>query len=101
MKTVKQRNMANRELKLAIGDELQTLINPIINATKQAAEVTRKELEPMKKTLTGIDGTSTVQRVTEPPLEESKRKSASKPRAYKNVKIVIEPLVISRRKVEV
>ena len=50
MKTVKQRNMANRELKL------QTLFHPIVNATKQAAEETRKELEPMKKTLTDIDG---------------------------------------------
>ena len=52
MKTVKQRNMANRELKLAIGDELQTLFHPIA----EAAEETRKELEPMKKTLTDIDG---------------------------------------------
>ena len=56
MKTVKQRNMANRELKLAIGDELQNLFHPIVNATKQAAEETRKELEPLKETLTGIDG---------------------------------------------
>ena len=56
METVKQRNMANRELKLAIGDELQTLSHPIVNATKQAAEETRKELEPMKKTLADIDG---------------------------------------------
>ena len=55
MKTVKRRNMANRELKLAIGDELQTLFHQIGNATKQAAEETRKELEPMKKTLTDID----------------------------------------------
>ena len=56
MKTVKQRKMANRELKLAFGDELQTLFHPIVNATKQAAEETRKVLEPMKKTLTDIDG---------------------------------------------
>ena len=55
MKTVKQRNTANRKLKLAIGDELQTLFHPIVSATKQAAEETRKELEPMKKTLTDID----------------------------------------------
>ena len=55
MKTVKQRNMANQELKLAIGDELQILFHPIVNATKQVAEETRKELEPMK-TLTDIDG---------------------------------------------
>ena len=57
MKTVKQRKMANRELKLAIGDELQTLFHPIVNATKQAAEETRKEIESMKKTLADNDGT--------------------------------------------
>ena len=56
MKTVKQRNMMKREMKLAIGDELQTLFHPIVNATKQAAEETRKELEPMKKKLSDIDG---------------------------------------------
>ena len=56
MKTVKQRNMVNQELKLAIGDELQTLFHSIVNATKQAAEETRKEPEPMKKTLTEIAG---------------------------------------------
>ena len=44
-----------RELKLAIGEELQTLFHPIVNATKQAAEGTRKELEPMKKTSADID----------------------------------------------
>ena len=49
MKTVKQRNMPHRELKLAIGDELQTLFHLIVNATKQAGEKTWKELEPMKK----------------------------------------------------
>ena len=56
MKTVKQRNMVNREIKLAIGDELQTLFHPIVNATKQAAEETRKEPTPMTKTLTDIEG---------------------------------------------
>ena len=45
-----------RELKLAIGDELQTLFHPIVDAAKQAAEETRKELETMKKTLADIDG---------------------------------------------
>ena len=64
MKTVKQRNMLNREMKLAIGDELQTLFHPIVNATKQAAEKTRKELAPMKKTLTDIDGTLIAQHVS-------------------------------------
>ena len=46
IKTVKQRNMVNREMKLTIGDELQTLFHPIVNATKQAAEESRKELAP-------------------------------------------------------
>ena len=72
MKTVKQRNMVNREMKLAIGDELQTLFHPIVNATKQAAEETRKEPEPMKKTLTGIDGTLN-------------RTSVAKPQPSKNI----------------
>ena len=47
MKTVKERNMTNREMKLAIGDELQTLFHPIVNATKQATEETKKELAPI------------------------------------------------------
>ena len=47
MKTVKQRNMRKWEMKLAIGDELQTLFHSIVNATKQAAEEKRKEPEPM------------------------------------------------------
>ena len=38
IKTVKQRNMMKREMKLAIGDELQTLFHPIVNATKLVAE---------------------------------------------------------------
>ena len=46
-----------------MGDELQTLFHPIVNATKQAAEETRKELPPMKKMLTDIDGALTAQRV--------------------------------------
>ena len=72
MKTVKQRNMVNREMKLAIGDELQTLFHPIVNATKQAAEETREELAPMKRTLTDIGGALTAQRVdTRPPLSKN------------------------------
>ena len=34
MKTVRRRNMVNRETKLAIGEELQTLFHPILSATK-------------------------------------------------------------------
>ena len=69
MKTVKQRNMVNREMKLAIGDELQNLFHPIVNATKQTAQETRKELAPMKRTLTDIDGVLSAQRehVAKPP----------------------------------
>ena len=59
MKTVKQRNA----VKLWNGDELQTLFHPIANATKQAAEETRKELAPMKKMLMGIDGALAAQHV--------------------------------------
>ena len=67
MKTAKQSNMADREMKLgAIGDELQTLFHPIVNATKQAAEETRKELAPMKEALTDIDGALVAQRVEAP-----------------------------------
>ena len=66
-KTVKQRNMAYRELKLTIGDELQTLLHPIFHATKQAAKETRKALEPMKKTLTDTDGALIAQRVDATP----------------------------------
>ena len=35
MKTAKQRNMVNREMKLAIGDGLQTIFHPIVNATNK------------------------------------------------------------------
>ena len=65
MKTFKQRNMVNREMKLAIGDELQTLFHPIVNADKQAAKETWTELARMKKTLTEIDGALTAQRATD------------------------------------
>ena len=63
IKTVKHSNMVNREMKPAIGDDLQTFAHTIVNATKQAAEETRKELAPTKKTLTDIDGALVAQRV--------------------------------------
>ena len=47
--------MWNREIDRVIGDKLQTLFHPIVNATKQAGEETKKELVHMKKTLTDID----------------------------------------------
>ena len=43
MKTVQQRNKVNHEMKLAIGDELQNIFHPIVNAIKRAAEEIRKE----------------------------------------------------------
>ena len=58
IKAVKQCNVVNREIKLVIGDELQTLFHPIVNATKQAAEEIRKELASMKKALTDIQTTT-------------------------------------------
>ena len=51
MKTVCRRNMVNREMKLAIGEELHTLFHPIVSATKQVAEKTAEELVPVKKAL--------------------------------------------------
>ena len=64
--------MVNREMKLAIGDKLPTLFHPIVNATKQAAEETRKVLAPMKKPLTDIDGALSAQRVdARPPLRST------------------------------
>ena len=64
--------MVNREMKLAIGDKLQTLFHPIINATKQVVKETRKELAPMKKALTDIDEALIAQRTEapfKPPLD--------------------------------
>ena len=62
--------MQNREIKLVIGDELQTLFHPIVNATREAAEDTRKEFAPMKKALTDIDGalTERAEAPSKPPL---------------------------------
>ena len=64
MKTVRQRNMVNREMKLVIGEELQTLFYPIVSATKQPAEKTAEELVPVKKALEDIDGALKVQQRT-------------------------------------
>ena len=53
IKSVKQRNMVNREMKLAIGDELQTLFCPIVNATEQAAEETRERARTNEENVNG------------------------------------------------
>ena len=78
MKTVKLRNMTNREMKLAIGDELQALFHPIVNATKQAAKETVNDLAAAKKALTDIDGALLDQpvaaaEVTVPPASKPKK----------------------------
>ena len=58
MMIVRRRNMVNREMKVAIGEELQTLSHPIANSTKQAAEEEdAEELAPVKKVLEDIAGT--------------------------------------------
>ena len=72
--TVKQRKMANREMQLATGDELQTVFHPIVDATKQATEETRKELAPMRKALTNVDGALAAELVEAPskmPINEN------------------------------
>ena len=62
MKTVRQRNMVNGEMKLAIGEELQTLFRPIVSPTMQAVQKTAEELAPVKKAIEDIDGTLKAQR---------------------------------------
>ena len=59
-------------MKLAIGDGLQTLFHSMVNATKQAAEETRKELAQMKKTLTDIDGALNRDTDAEPTSQQKK-----------------------------
>ena len=51
-------------MKLAIGEELQTLFHPIVSATKQAAEKREEELVPVKKALEDIDGALKAQQLT-------------------------------------
>ena len=68
MKTVCRPNMVNREMKLAIGEELQTLFHLDVSVTKQAAEKTAEELVPVKKALEDIDGAlKAQQQCTTPP----------------------------------
>ena len=59
--------MMNREMKLAIGEELQTPFHQIVSATKQVAENTAEELVPMKKALEDIDGALKTEHRTIPP----------------------------------
>ena len=66
MKTVRRRNMVNREAKLVIGEELQTLFHPIVSATKQAGEQTVKGVTAVKEALADIDDAFTAQQVMRP-----------------------------------
>ena len=63
-------NMVNRKMRLAIGEELQTLFHPIVSATKQAAEKTAEELVPVKKALEDIDGALKAEHRTLPPQKD-------------------------------
>ena len=67
MKNVRKCNMVNREMKLAIGEELQTLFYSIVSSTKQVAEKTAEELVPVKKALDDFDGALKAQQYTIPP----------------------------------
>ena len=76
-KTVRRRNMVNREKKLAIWEELHTLFHPIVSATKQAAEKTTEVLVPVTKALEDIDGASKAQQqhtIPQPPSPPQKEK---------------------------
>ena len=67
--------MVNREMKLAIREELKTLFHPIAIATKQAAEKTAEELVPVKKASEDIDGVLKAQQQhTIPPPPSPPRK---------------------------
>ena len=59
-------------MKLAIGDELQNLFHPIVNAIKQSPKEAVREFAPMKKALAYIDGALLAQRSTIKPPPISK-----------------------------
>ena len=67
MKTARQRNIVNREMKLAVGEELHTLFHPIISATKQVAKKAAEVLVHVKKALEDIDGALEAPQHTIPP----------------------------------
>ena len=71
MKTIRKHNMVNREMELAIGEELQTLFHPIVTTTKQTADKTVEELVPVKKALEDIDGALRAQQQPTVPAPQS------------------------------
>ena len=55
MHTVRKRNMHTREEKLAIGEELNTLFKPVVQATEKAASENKKEMEELRGALKPTD----------------------------------------------
>ena len=63
MQTVRKRNMHTCEEKLAIGEELNTLFKPVVQATEKAASENKKEMEELRGTLNPIDFAATRRKV--------------------------------------
>ena len=59
MQTVRKRNMRTREEKLVIGEELDTLFKPVVQATEKAASENKKEMEELRGALNPIDFAAT------------------------------------------
>ena len=54
MQTVRKQNMHTREKKLAIGEELDTLLKPVVQATEKAASENKKEMEELRGALNPV-----------------------------------------------
>ena len=54
MQTVRKRNMHTREEKLAIGEELDSLFKPVVQATEKAASENKKEMEELRGALNPV-----------------------------------------------
>ena len=63
MQTVRKRNMHTHEEKLAIGEELNTLFKPVVQATEKAASENKKEMEELRGALNPIDFAATRRKV--------------------------------------
>ena len=59
MQTLRKRNMHTREEKLAIGEELDTLFKPVVQATEKAASENKKEMGELRGVLNPIDFAAT------------------------------------------
>ena len=54
MQTVRKQNMHTREEKLVIGEELDTLLKPVAQATEKAASENKKEMEELRGALNPV-----------------------------------------------